>query len=94
MTLKNDRRRTPPAPAHDDENTTRLSRLQAGEKAVVVRIATRNPDRLRRLAVLGMMPGARIRLQQRRPAFVVHVGFTEVSVERRVAEDVVVRRRA
>lgn len=67
-----------------------LSQLQPGQSGTVLEIHTDNHMRAEKLQVLGITPGARIRLGQRHPAFVLQVGFTEISLEREVADEIMV----
>jgi Fe2+ transport system protein FeoA len=81
---------TPPtARAHDPE-ACRLSDLLPGQSATVVSIESRNPSRLERLSVFGIVPGCQLTVEQRQPTFVLRVGFTELSVEREVADEIVI----
>jgi Fe2+ transport system protein FeoA len=67
-----------------------LSALSAGQSAKVVRLTSEDHARQERLNVFGLMPGATVTLQQRQPAFVLRVGFTELSIERNIAEEIMV----
>ena len=44
------------------------------------------------LAVYGLVPGSRVVLQQKRPAYVVRVGETELALEAEIARDILVKR--
>ncbi len=68
-----------------------LHRLKAGVRAQVVELRSESAARLDRLGALGLMPGTWVVVQQRTPALVVRVGETEVSVDRGVAEEILVR---
>ncbi len=68
-----------------------LHKLKPGERAQVVELASHSAARLDRLGALGLMPGTWIVVQQRRPALVLRVGETEMSVDRSVAEEILVR---
>jgi len=46
--------------------------------------------RLERLSLLGLVPGSRIRLEQRWPAIIVRVGETELSLDEDVAHQIIV----
>jgi Fe2+ transport system protein FeoA len=70
----------------------RLSDLLPGQSATVVSIESRNPSRLERLSVFGIVPGCQLTLEQRQPTFVLRVGFTELSFEREVADEIVIDR--
>ncbi len=69
-----------------------LHRLAPGERAQVVELRSQSPARLDRLGALGLLPGSWIVLQQLHPALVVRVGETELSVDRSVAAEILVRR--
>lgn len=80
-----------PRPAPDAPMTRPLSALRAGQSGTVVAIETDNPSRLERLNVFGLTPGAAVTLEQRQPAFVLRVGYTELSIERDLADEIVVQ---
>jgi Fe2+ transport system protein FeoA len=67
-----------------------LSTLRAGQTATITSLETSSPSRLERLNVLGLVSGARVTLEQKRPTFVLRVGFTELSLERELAEEILV----
>ena len=77
----------------EDVKVTTLVELRAGETAEVVEIVSDDSGRLMKLAALGIVPGCTIRLQQRRPAYVIWVGETLLSLAREVAADIHVRLR-
>jgi Fe2+ transport system protein FeoA len=66
-----------------------LAELQPGQSARIAHINSEDGGRLMKLASLGVVPGSLIRLQQRKPVFVVWVGETMLSLERAVAQDIV-----
>jgi Fe2+ transport system protein FeoA len=67
-----------------------LSALLPGECGKIVSIESPNDKRLERLHILGLVPEAQVTLEQRQPAFVLRVDFTEVSVERDIADTILV----
>ncbi len=69
---------------------TPLTIGQIGADYRIAFIASRSHRRLDRLCSLGVVPGARLRLHQRLPAFVVRVGETDIALDREVADDVFV----
>jgi len=69
-----------------------LSRMALGEPARIVYIAPREKERLVRLANLGIVPGATVRLDQRSPAAVILVGETTLAVDPEVAGEIYVKR--
>lgn len=74
-----------------EETHSTLADLHSGQIAEVVEIVTEESDRLLKLAALGLVPGCTIRVQQRRPAYVIWVGETLLSLAREVAADIHVR---
>jgi len=70
------------------DNLIRLCDLPPGRAAEVAQIQAQDDGRLLRLSALGLAPGSRIRLQQRYPAYVVWVGETQLSLDRDVAQDI------
>ncbi|MDP2663433.1 MAG: metal-dependent transcriptional regulator [Dehalococcoidia bacterium] len=68
-----------------------LSRLDQGETCEVAYIGTRDEARLNRLTCLGIIPGHRLKLLQRRPAYVVEVDETHLGLDRSIAEEIYVK---
>jgi Fe2+ transport system protein FeoA len=68
-----------------------LHRLKSGQRAQVVELKSDNPARLARLGALGLMPGSWIVVLQRKPALVLRVAETEISLDDAVAGEILVR---
>lgn len=66
-----------------------LSRLPPGRAARVVRVAA-SPRQVR-LASLGLLPGARIELEQATPELVARLGATTLALEREIGEEILVQ---
>lgn len=71
--------------------TLPLSELEPGERARVVFITPSVHARLDRLASLGLVPGAAVKLHQRRPSVVVNVGETQLAIGHDIAREIYVR---
>ena len=71
---------------------TRLTHLELGVPARIIFVAPRFPDRIDRLASLGVIAGCEVRLIQRSPAFVVEVGETTIGLDEEIAGEIYVRR--
>ncbi len=69
---------------------TPLSEGSIGTSYRIVFLASRLHRRLDRLCALGVAPGARLRLHQRLPAFIVQLGGTDIALEPEVAADIFV----
>ena len=68
-----------------------LDTLEVGQGAVVDSVGFDDPLLAVRLAHLGLVPGAKVRLRQRRPAAVVQLGETTLALQRSIARRVAVR---
>lgn len=62
-----------------------LDMLEKGETGLITAITHDNDGHWRKLASFGLLPGARVTMKQRWPAYVVQVGFTEVGLDRATA---------
>ncbi len=69
-----------------------LDRLPAGTEGRIVYIVPRERERLARLTNLGIVPGARVRVQQKVPAFVLALGETTLAVDPAIAGEIYVKR--
>lgn len=82
------------APPQLPDDVVPLTELRAGERAELASLACTKRSRRNALAVFGLVPGSELTLQQRRPAFVVRVGETELALESDIAAEILVRRLA
>jgi DtxR family Mn-dependent transcriptional regulator len=69
-----------------------LTELEVGSQAKIVFIAPRSHATLDRLASIGIIPGSTLKLHQKRPAFVIRVGETELAIDEDVARQIYVKR--
>ena len=67
-----------------------LSTLRGGQSGKVVAVNSINHSRVERLNILGLTTESHVKVEQRNPTFVVRVGFTEISIEREIADDILV----
>lgn len=65
-----------------------LGRLARGESGRIVRIDASEPQRLVRLSALGLVPGAVVTLEQKRPATILRVAETTVALDPDVASEI------
>jgi len=68
-----------------------LNLLQPGQSATIVKINAKNETQLERLHLFGLIPGAQVLVEQRDPEFVLRVDYTLLTVERRIAKDIIVK---
>jgi len=69
----------------------RLSRLQVGKSARISFLTPSFHKRFDRLTAFGINPGVVLNLHQRKPAFVVRVGETELALDAEIADEIYVR---
>lgn len=68
-----------------------VGELEGGERAEVVGLTGRS-GRRNALSVFGLVPGSELTLIQRRPAFVLRIGETELALDEEIAREILVRR--
>ncbi len=68
-----------------------LTTLPVGGTARITFIAPRANKRLERLAALGVVPGTKLVLKQKSPAYVIRADQTDIAIEEDVAKDIFVR---
>jgi Fe2+ transport system protein FeoA/rubredoxin len=83
-------RRRSAAEAPLPEGIRLLSEAKRGERVEVMCLGSTTSPRHQRLAVFGMVPGARITVIQQRPACVVKVDETELALDPEIARDILV----
>ena len=71
--------------------TMPLHHLKPGQSAQIVELRSSDPARLDRLSAFGLAPGSWVQMKQKRPALIFRVGETEISMDRDVACEIVVR---
>jgi DtxR family Mn-dependent transcriptional regulator len=79
---------------HDEpgEPIEPLSRLSSGETGRVVHILAREASRLVKLSAMGVVPGAAVRVVQRKPAVVIAVGETTLALDAAITSEIYVVR--
>jgi DtxR family transcriptional regulator, Mn-dependent transcriptional regulator len=74
-----------------------LGKLEKGARAVVARVSDRNPEKLRYMVSLGLLPGTPVEMKARAPfrgPLTVRIGNRTCAVDEELANLVVVRRAA
>jgi len=69
-----------------------LTELEVGSQAKIVFITPKSHATLDRLGSMGIIPGSRLRLHQKRPAFVIRVGETDLAIDEEIARQIYVKR--
>jgi len=68
-----------------------MKELDPGAKARIVFIAPKDHSRMDRLSTLGIVPGTEITLHQKKPAFVIRAGETELAIDVEIAAEIYVK---
>lgn len=68
-----------------------LTHLRVGQHALVTDITSRQESRLASLSTYGLVPGAYVTLRQRRFAYLVLVGESEIALDSDVACEIMVQ---
>ncbi|MCS6950152.1 MAG: ferrous iron transport protein A [bacterium] len=77
---------------HGSQNQARsdlpLVALHVGEVATIRELRVQDPTIAQKLLALGVVPGARVRVVQRFPAYVLQIGFTQIAIDQQIAKAV------
>ncbi len=68
--------------------------LREGEEATVAYLSTKAKSRLEKVATLGITPGSKIVLLQRRPAYLLQVDETQLALDEDIVKEIYVRHSA
>ena len=69
----------------DDDNEQALTQVPVGQEVRIVRIVAGHPEQMIRLSGMGVVPGAMVRVRQRRPATVLALGETTLALDPEVS---------
>jgi DtxR family Mn-dependent transcriptional regulator len=69
----------------------RLCDFNIGESGVISFIASENHDRISHLAALGLYPNAAAKLIQKKPAYIVEINKTTLSIDSEISKDIFLR---
>ncbi|MFQ6131961.1 MAG: metal-dependent transcriptional regulator [Armatimonadota bacterium] len=70
---------------------SRLSDMDPGDSGEIAYLATADPDRLKKVMAMGILPGMEVRLVRQYPSYVFDVGNTQYAVDHDLADEVYVR---
>ena len=68
-----------------------MTDMEPGKVGRIVFIAPKNHSRMDRLSTLGIVPGTEVTLHQKRPAFVIRAGETELALDIEIAGEIYVK---
>ncbi|MGC8783972.1 MAG: FeoA family protein [Armatimonadota bacterium] len=79
------RRRHRGQPEELVEGTLPLTALYVGEAGIVRELRLHDHTVAQKLLALGVVPGARVKVVQRFPAYVLQIGFTQIAIDHHLA---------
>jgi len=65
-----------------------LGKMKPGQQGQIIRLCYIDTGFLHKLMALGVVPGERVVLLQTFPTFVVRIGYTQIAMDRLLAESV------
>jgi len=68
-----------------------LANLKNGQNGKVTAIHTKNQEKLKKLMIMGILPGVKIGLIQRFPSYVFQVGQSQFAVDKELAKCILVK---
>lgn len=69
-----------------------LSVLDAGDRGRIIFISSKSHMRLDKLGTLGIVPGSIVKVNQKRPAFVIEIGETTLALDPEIIKEIYVKR--
>lgn len=69
-----------------------LIHVRSGKEVAVVRLLSTENEQLRKLTAFGILPGVRIKVLQRYPAYLLQIGHTELAVDYEIAKNIMVNK--
>lgn len=70
------------------DGTLPLTALRVGEAGFVRELRLHDKTVAQKLLALGVVPGARVKLVQRFPTYVILIGFTQIAIDHHIARSV------
>ena len=67
-------------------NYTKITDLNVGERCKVINLETSNETRLQKLLSMGILPGRHIEILQKVPSYILQVGQTQYAIDKEIAD--------
>tara|TARA_B100000315_G_scaffold2110_1_gene1887 strand:+ start:685 stop:942 length:258 start_codon:yes stop_codon:yes gene_type:complete len=71
-------------------NYTKITDLNVGERCKVINLETSNETRLQKLLSMGILPGRNIEILQKFPSHILQIGQTQYTVDKGIADAIYV----
>ncbi len=67
-----------------------LAKLRAGQHGTIVSILSKNAQTMHKLMALGVLPGMKITVQQTYPSILFRIGHTQVAIDNKLAQEIII----
>ncbi|SDZ39941.1 ferrous iron transport protein A [Proteiniborus ethanoligenes] len=74
----------------ENKTLTQMTDLKKDEEGIIAELNTDNPNILRKLMAMGIMPGMNLKMIQTFPSYVFQVGYTQVAVDKEIASVIII----
>ncbi len=75
---------------HIEKTIVCISECEPGERIKIAYIRSQSHDQLQQLSALGIMPGLKVRLLQKKPAYCLQFENSEIAMDQEIARDLYV----
>ncbi len=75
---------------HIEKTIVCISECEPGERMKIAYIRSQSHDQLQQLSALGVMPGLKVRLLQKKPAYCLQFENSEIAMDQEIARDLYV----
>ena len=69
-----------------------LIHVRSGKEVDVVCFLATENEQLRKLTAFGILPGVRIKVLQRYPAYLLQIGHTQLAIDYKIAKNIMVNK--
>lgn len=73
-------------------NKKSILEFKKGQKGTITELNSNNHGILRKLMSMGILPGIELKVVQDFPSYVLQVGYTQVAVDREIAQVIIVNK--
>ena len=65
-----------------------LTKIKPGKEVTVAAIISKDAEIVKKAAVLGILAGEKVIVLQRKPVYVLKIGYAKIAIEQRIAEKI------
>ena len=68
-----------------------LTQWPLGVPGIIIGFSTQNPQQLRKLITLGLMPSVEVKILRKNPSWIIQTGFTHLVLDEELARCLIVQ---